>query len=589
MFASKSDSSQVATDPSSDVEEKAGGRVVVGVLLGLVLLVGGAYVVAHQVTGGKVPRGTTIAGVAVGGQGAEEAERRLEEGLADRVDAPLQLVVGDDEREVAPDDAGLGVDYEESIHAAGGGDSWSPERLWNYFTGGHDLDAVVEVDDAVFDGFIADVDEELGNPPVNGAITFEDGKIRTRDPESGEALDADAARDAFETAYLGPTQQVELGVTTQEPEIDDADMAAALEEFANPAVSAPVTLVFDETKVQLSPRDYTPALAMKPVDGVLEPTLKKKRLRKVLDDALADDGAPEDATVAIRNGEPVVVPDKPGVGFDQAEIDNAFLDLVAAESGERSLTVKAEVARADFRTADAEALNITEVVADVTTEFPYAEYRNVNIGRAAELVNGTVLKPGETFSMNETVGERTRANGFTTGIMIADGVFKEDLGGGVSQMATTLFNGGFFAGLEDVEHKPHSFYISRYPVGREATVAWGSVDLKFKNDTDHGVLIESTVTPATPSSQGVVRVRMWSTKVWDIKALTGNRFNFTNPETRTLTTSSCMPNSGYQGFDIEVKRVFRKPGSSKVVRTETFPTTYKPSDTVICKKPSSDD
>src|SRR5690606_19612011 len=184
---------------------------------------------------------------------------------------------------------------------------------------------------------------------------------------------------------------------------------------------------------------------------------------------------------------------------------------------------------------DAEALGIKEVISDFSTSFPHASYRNINIGRAAELVNGTVLKPGETFSMNDTVGERTRANGFTEGFMISNGVFKEDLGGGVSQMATTLFNGMFFAGLEDVEHKPHSFYISRYPVGREATVAWGSVGLKFKTTTDHGVLIESTVSPGSAGSQGTVRVRMWGTKIWDIDSSTGKRYNLTSPKTRTLS------------------------------------------------------
>ena len=70
----------------------------------------------------------------------------------------------------------------------------------------------------------------------------------------------------------------------------------------------------------------------------------------------------------------------------------------------------------------------------------------------------------------------------------------QDLGGGVSQMATTTFNAMFFAGLEDVEHKPHSFYIDRYPVGREATVAWGAVDLRFRNDTPYGVLIDTSFT-----------------------------------------------------------------------------------------------
>ncbi len=136
-----------------------------------------------------------------------------------------------------------------------------------------------------------------------------------------------------------------------------------------------------------------------------------------------------------------------------------------------------------------------------TTNFPHADYRNVNLGRAAELISGTVLKPGETFSLNDTVGERTAENGFTKGFIISNGIFKEDFGGGVSQMATTLFNTMFFAGLEDVEHKPHSFYIDRYPVGREATVVWGALDLKFKNDTDHGILIDARLSPSSYSSQ----------------------------------------------------------------------------------------
>ena len=91
--------------------------------------------------------------------------------------------------------------------------------------------------------------------------------------------------------------------------------------------------------------------------------------------------------------------------------------------------------------------------------------------------------------MNHTVGERTAANGFMKGFIIGDGVFKQDFGGGVSQVASTTFNAAFFAGLQDVEHKAHSFYISRYPVGREATVVWPNTDLKFKNTTPYGVLI----------------------------------------------------------------------------------------------------
>ncbi len=259
--------------------------------------------------------------------------------------------------------------------------------------------------------------------------------------------------------------------------------------------------------------------------------------------------------------------------------------MVVRQPGKRELKVKATVADAAFTTKDARDLRIRRKVSTFTTYYPYAEYRNVNIGRAAELVNGTVLKPGETFSLNRTVGERTRENGFTEGFIISNGIFAEDLGGGVSQMATTTFNAMFFAGLKDIEHKPHSFYIDRYPVGREATVAWGSVDLRFKNDTPYGVLIQAQVTPATASTQGVVTVSMWSTKVWDITTDTSARYAYTSPKTRTLTTADCYPNTGYSGFQVDVTRFFRKVGQSALDHKEVMHTVYTPSDTVICKSP----
>ena len=226
-------------------------------------------------------------------------------------------------------------------------------------------------------------------------------------------------------------------------------------------------------------------------------------------------------------------------------------------------------------------------MSEFTTYFPYAEYRNTNIGRAAEIIDGTIVAPGETFSLNGTIGERTAENGFTTGFIISNGIFKEDLGGGVSQMATTTFNAAFFAGMTDVEHKPHSFYIDRYPVGREATVAWPTVDLQWRNDTPYGVLVHAHVTPSTPSSQGVVTVRLFSTKYWDITTKTGERYAFTSPATRTLDTADCYPNTGYGGFDINIWRYWRRAGSDELERTEKMHTTYTPSDTVICKPPGS--
>ena len=237
-----------------------------------------------------------------------------------------------------------------------------------------------------------------------------------------------------------------------------------------------MTLSFDGSTVKVFPADYTAALSLVPIDGELVPSLDAAKLAEVVA-AKVTQGAPVDATVALVGGTPQVVPAKPGVTFDEQELEAGFLATAAKPQGERTLAVDAKVAQPAFTTKDARALGIKEHVSTFTTYFPYAEYRNVNLGRAAELIDGTVLKPGETFSLNDTVGERTEANGFTEGYIITDGILVQDLGGGVSQIATTTFNAMFFAGLEDVEHKPHSFYIDRYPIGREATVAWGAVDL----------------------------------------------------------------------------------------------------------------
>jgi len=566
-------------------DENNGGRVVLLLILGLLLLVGGAYVAAYAYAADNVPRGTTVAGVEIGGRSAAAAQQALEAGLADRAETPIRVTLGDSSRLVSPDEAGLSVDYAATVEAAGGGRSWAPGHLWDYYTGGDEIDPVVDFDGAKMQALLSGLQGEAGARPVEGAVRFVGGKVRTVEPKDGQALDPDASGTLIEEAYLTDQPQATLEFSPQRPTIDEADVQAALNDFANPAVSASVTLDFGDASIRLAPTDYTDAITMKPADGSLVPELDKQKLKRLIDKGLGGHGAPEDATVALVGGEPTVIPDKPGVGYNIDQVAKTFLRTVVKPAGERTQHVKATVARAEFTTKDAQKLGITEQVSTFTTYFPYAEYRNVNIGRAGEIINGTIVKPGETFSLNGVVGERTRANGFTEGFIIEDGIFKEDLGGGVSQMATTTFNAAFFAGMTDVEHHTHSLYIDRYPVGREATVAWGSKDLRWKNDTPYGVLVDVRVTPSTLSSSGVVTVSMYSTKYWDITTKTGSPYDYTDFKTRTLSFAGCHENSGSRGFQIDIWRYWRKHGSSTLARTEQMHTTYIPSDTVICTNP----
>jgi vancomycin resistance protein YoaR len=555
-------------------------------LFGLLVLVGGVYVTGYLLTSDRVPRDTTVAGVDIGGLRPAAARTALSQELTEERYAPITVRARGASTTLDPRVVGLDIDVAASVEQTGPGRSWHPARIWDAIVGGEDYDPVLLVDEqalrAAVDGFA----EEADRPARNGAVTFDEDGVDVRPASTGEVIDREKAVRRLQEAYP-ETAEVRLPVRRVQPTITDAEVSAAMDEFANPALSGPVSLVVGEQQAVLRPEDFGPALRLEPERGVLVPRLDEDALVRRLDQRLEDKPlAAKDATVRIvgghTDGRPEVIPGKKGVTFDRQEVLDGFLDVVVQGDAGRTLRVSAETTEPDFTTEEAEALGIVEKVSEFTTYFPHSDYRNTNLGRAAQLINNTVLKPGDVFSLNKIVGERTAENGFVKGFIIADGIYKEDFGGGVSQVATTTFNAMFFAGLEDIEHKPHSFYISRYPIGREATVAWPHVDLRFRNDTDYGVLVEAWIDPSTPSSQGAMHVRMWSTKVWRIKAGQSAQYNFTDEETRTIDAEGCVPNQGYDGFEIDVYRYFYRPGSDKLHHRETFHTVYTPSDTVIC-------
>ncbi|HET8959710.1 peptidoglycan binding domain-containing protein, partial [Nocardioides sp.] len=209
---------------SEQDRENEGGRVVLFLLLGLVVLFGAGYAAAYAVAGDNVPRGTTIAGVEVGGRSKEAAVAALERGLAERSTAPIPISVDDGTvdsvaiESVDPVAAGLSVDYPASVEAAGGGRSWAPDRLWDYFTGGDDLDPVVTVDDTAMTATVEEVVAAHERPAKNGDVAFDEGRVDVVDPRPGEQLDEGEVRSALEAAYLQDTP-AELASVPTAPDV----------------------------------------------------------------------------------------------------------------------------------------------------------------------------------------------------------------------------------------------------------------------------------------------------------------------------------------------------------------------------------
>lgn len=576
---------------SDDGDDGDGGSAHWGrrVVLGLVLVLGLLYVGGYFLTGSRMPANATIGGVDVSGKSPSAAREAVDKALTPHVDREIVLTHGKTEFRVKPKAAGLAFDLDRTISEAGGERSWHPADIAGLFFGDHKTDPALDVDDEKLQSTIGTIGETVNRDVVEAQITFPKGKPKAREPKAGRVIARADAADAIRGAYLVSDEPVKVPTAVVEPAVDSRGLDEAMKTIAEPAVSAPITIRVGDKKVSLPVSAYASALVVHVKDNKLQPYLDPKKLAGPLTDSTTGIGKKAvDATVKIENNKPVIKPGKAGVGLQPKEMAVKLLPALTESGSKRAVEVEAKVVEPLFTTQDAKALKIKQKISSFETRFPYAEYRNTNQSRAAELINGTILKPGETFSFNDTVGERTPANGFVNGFVINGGVFREELGGGVSQVATTMYNAGFFGGMDDVEHHPHAFYIDRYPVGREATIYFGSLDLRFKNPTKYGVLIRAYVVKSTPSSAGIMHVELWSTKVWDIKAGQSARRNARTPGKQYDDTDRCVPQAPIPGFDIDIYRSFYKDG--KRVKTEIDTATYQAADHVICgKKPDDED
>ena len=554
-------------------------------LIGALVVLGLLYIVGFIMTGLRMPANATIGGVEVSGMSPGDARAAVDRELSPHIGEEVVLEHEGKEFTVDPKAAGLTFDLDRSIENAGGNHSPDPRKMIGLVFGTHATDPAVDADDDELAGIVRAIATTVDQEVVEAQITFPKGKPTPRQPKAGLVVrKADTVR-AVIRAYLVARGPIDVPTAVVDPAVDADGLERAMTSIGEPAVSGPVVIRVGEKKVNLPVSAYAPALVVLVKDDKLQPEIDPEKLAKPLTNSTTGIGKKAvDATVKIKNGKPVVVPGKEGVGLQPEEMAEKLIPAITETGDARSVEIEAKVVDPEFTTEDAKKLKITEKVGSFTTSFPYAEYRNINQGRAAELIDGTILEPGETFSMNDTVGERTTANGFTKGTIISGGVFREELGGGVSQVATTTYNAAFFAGMDDVEHHPHAFYLDRYPMGREATLYYGSLDLRFKNSTKYGVLINAWVNRSTPGRKGEMHVQLWSTKVWDIKAGLSEKRNLRKPGKQYDDSKRCVPQPPIQGFDVDVSRTFMRGG--EVVKREKDTAVYQAADHVICgKKP----
>jgi vancomycin resistance protein YoaR len=551
----------------------AGGALAVGV--------GGLYLGGLLLTGGEIDAGTTVRGVEIGGLSRADAVRKLERRLEASGARAIPVRVGDRRGTVDPRRAGLSYDVRATVDRAARTGVDPLSVFGGLFRTGGAVEPVVRLDEDRARAALGRLG--LDRKVRDGAVAFDGGRVEQVAPRTGYALDVPASVGPLRAAFLrGDAGAVTaLPVRETRPKVTAEEVRRAVRSFAQPAVSGPVTLTAAGRRITVGPDVLGAHLSMRPDDdGTLEPRLDAKGLRD--DPAVA--GPLDEITTTARDavlrpdGDRVAVAEDAVMGREVTDkaLGKAVLPLLTGTGDARTGAVDVRTTRPEVTRENAAELGLTETMSSFTVDFEPAEYRTKNIGRAVELINGSLVRPDETWSFNRTVGERTKANGFVEGIIILDDQFTKASGGGVSAVATTVYNALFFAGVKPVEHGAHSFYIERYPEGREATVAWGSLDLRFTNDSGKALYIqaESTDTSVTVSFLG--------TRAYDeIKAVKGPRTEVKKPAKKVSDAEECVPQTPLEGFDVTVERVFYNDG--REVRREPYRTHYTPRDEIVCE------
>lgn len=418
-------------------------------------------------------------------------------------------------------------------------------------------------DNALLGGVLDGWSEQLAGGLVNGDLEFQGAQVVIVEPQSGFGLERrEAERRVQARLRSGDDSPIELPVGEADPPVD----TAAVEEAAARArsiLSAPFTVTIDGLPITLAPEQVGPAMAATPVGGVLELGVDVNILRQQMAPAIAPfENAPVDAGWNTAGAFATVVPATPGRTVNLQPVADAILQE------QRAIVTTTVELPAGLTTEAAQALNITELVSEFTTMHAAGQPRVHNIHRAADIVTNTLVPPGGTFSLNDTLGSRDCANGWVAaGAFSTQDGFYEECGGGVSQFSTTLFNATFFGGYEDVAHTPHTIYISRYPMGREATLNYGSIDNRFRNNSSSGVLIKTSYTDTS------ITVSYYGNREGKIVTAEGPNVVEEIPIQTVYEDTPLLPagqqtqaegEGGYVGYKVENFRVITRAGQAPV-------------------------
>ena len=462
-------------------------------------VVAAALVVGFAFAGSpaRIADGVHIAGVDVGGLKPDEARRLLERRAAAQAGIPVRFTVGAQSWRIRPKTLGVKVDWAAAVEAArrqgeGFGLVRGLRRM-RVRMFGSEISPPTQVYEPALQYELRRLAAQINRPHREAALTFRGLEPVVVPGRVGHRFDREEGAKVLVHALAGLSRrEVPLPVNLDPPLVGTADLQPVAAQ-ARRAVSAPVELALGPTRWRLSRYRVAELLAL-PRNGADALRIGGPGARKWLDrfENRVNRPAADADWVVSSSGEVAVIPAREGRAVDERATARALLAAVLSSTN-RFARVSVNTVAPERTTSEAQAMHITSRVAGYETFYGGDANRIHNVQLVSRLIDKTLIAPGEEFSFNRRTGERSADKGFLEAPVIINGELQTGLGGGVCQVSTTVFNAAYEAGLKITARTNHALYISHYPTGRDATVNYPDLDLRFVNDTGHWLLLRTFV------------------------------------------------------------------------------------------------
>jgi len=560
------------------------------VVLGIMILVSLPVLADGVVNSGRIHQGVKINGISVGHLTPLEAKSKISEKIQPVLNEPIIVQFENKQWKLMPSDIKAEVNIVKSVDRAyevgrKGSLSYRIEiRFLSWFRSVNSP-LIYYVDSGLINDFIDDIVNEVDKEPRDAGLKISGTNIEIIKSQIGIKVKRPNLFSEIRDKVPSLEERKIILPTSILPAFIGDEGICEAKEYVAKILQAPLFLKYSNKRWEIKVEKMGELISFSKDDSggkaILRATLNKQKTEDYIKELTKDiSNEAKDAKFEIVKNKVKIISSVDGNGTDTAA---AYFEIerVIKDDLPREIILKTKVIKPSLSTEEAQAMAITERVSTFKTNYSSGNTSRVhNIHLIARALDGSIVAPGETFSFNETIGPRTVGKGYKEAPTIVNGELVLTVGGGVCQVGTTIFNTAFFGGYPIVKRMNHSFYISSYPMGRDATVSYGGADFQFRNDTSAHILIKTYCTGNS------VAVSFYSTDFGTkVSYKTSSIVNIT-PYFVEYVEDQLLPkgeqvveNDGINGFDVTVYRTVTKKG--EIVRKDKFFSRYKPRKSVV--------